>query len=111
MFYSFNKAALLINIRATVKASDNSIRDVKNGELLINVTAAPENNKANAAIIELLSKKIGVPKSSMTITFGGKCRNKRVSIDLSDRKVSEISAIKKILGNLQNMYVSKTNSS
>lgn len=97
MFYAISNTDLIINVRATTKASNNSIRCVKNDELLVNVTAAPENNKANIAIIELLSKKIGVPKSSMAIISGDKCRNKRISADLSDRKASEISDIQKIL--------------
>lgn len=107
MFYSFKDGFLFINVRATTKASNNSIRGQKNDELLINVTSAPENNKANSAIIKLLSEKIGIAKSSMTLVSGSKCRNKRISIDLSDRKQEEITAIQKILNNLVDIPVSK----
>lgn len=95
MFYSFKGSFLFIDVRATTKASNNSIRGLKNEELLVNVTAAPENNKANSAIIELLSKNIGISKSSISIVSGEKSRNKRIKVDLSDRKEKEIDLIKK----------------
>ena len=81
MFYSCKNGTFFINIRATTKASKNDIRGVKNDELLVSVTAVPENNKANIAIIDLISKKIGVPKSKMQITCGEKSRHKTISID------------------------------
>ena len=81
MFYSFKNGMFFINVRVTTKASKNDIRGVKNDELLISVTAVPENNKANVAIIDLISKKIGVPKSKMQIISGEKNRNKKISID------------------------------
>ncbi len=81
MFYSLKNGIFFINVRVTTKASKNDIRGVKNDELLISVTAVPENNKANIAIIDLISKKIGVPKSKMQIISGQKNRNKKISID------------------------------
>ena len=81
MFYSFKNGMFFINVRVTTKASKNDIRGVKNDELLISVTAVPENNKANIAIIDLISKKIGIPKSKMQIISGEKNRNKKISID------------------------------
>lgn len=81
MFYSFKNGMFFINVRVTTKASKNDIRGVKNDELLISVTAVPENNKANVAIIDLISKKIGVPKSKMQIISGEKNRNKKIVID------------------------------
>ncbi len=81
MFYSFKNRMFFINVRVTTKASKNDIRGVKNDELLISVTAVPENNKANVAIIDLISKKIGVPKSKMRIISGEKNRNKKISIE------------------------------
>lgn len=81
MFYSFKNGMFFINVRVTTKASKNDIRGVKNDELLISVTAVPENNKANIAIIDLISKKIGIPKSKMQIISGEKNRNKKISIN------------------------------
>lgn len=81
MFYSRKDGKFFINVRAITKASKNYIRGVKNDELLISVTAVPENNKANNAIIDLISKKIGVSKSKIQIISGEKNRNKKISID------------------------------
>ena len=81
MFYSRKDGKFFINVRATTKASKNYIRGVKHDELLISVTAVPENNKANNAIIDLISKKIGVSKSKIQIISGEKNRNKKISIN------------------------------
>lgn len=81
MFYSFKNGMFFINVRVTTRSSKNDIREVKNDELLISVTAVPENNKANIAIIDLISKKIGLPKSKIQIISGEKNRNKKISID------------------------------
>lgn len=90
MFFLHKNGTLLISVKATTKASKNCIRGVENGELLVNVTAAPENNKANLAIIEIVSKKIGVAKSRMSIVAGQKCRNKKIAIELNDERELEI---------------------
>lgn len=44
------------------------------------VRAAPESGKANAALIDLIAKTLGVSRSSVTITGGEKARLKTVAI-------------------------------
>ena len=44
------------------------------------VTAAPENGKANAALIKLLAKTWKLPKSALTIAAGARDRRKLVHI-------------------------------
>ncbi|MBQ7672931.1 MAG: DUF167 domain-containing protein [Alphaproteobacteria bacterium] len=77
-----------MNIKVTTKASKNEIREVRNDELLISVTAAPENNKANEAIINVLSKKLKIPKSNISILSGDKSRNKKISI-ISEKDITK----------------------
>jgi uncharacterized protein YggU (UPF0235/DUF167 family) len=43
------------------------------------VRTAPEGGKANAALIALLAKELGVPKSALAITGGEKARLKTVA--------------------------------
>ncbi len=50
------------------------------GIVLIRVTATPENGKANAAVLKLLSKALGLPKTSLEIVRGGNARTKVVRI-------------------------------
>lgn len=67
-------------VRATPKASRDRIV-VEGEEIRVYVTAVPENGKANAAIIKLLSKALGVPKSAITLLRGETSRDKTFRID------------------------------
>ena len=69
-----------IEVRVQPKAKRNSV-EVKGGKLKVRVTAAPEGGKANAAVIALLAKKLGVAKSSISINRGHKSRDKLCSIE------------------------------
>ncbi len=48
--------------------------------VLVRVTAPPAEGAANAAVIETLSKALGVPKSRLTIVAGATARVKRVAV-------------------------------
>ena len=48
--------------------------------LKVAVTAAPERGKANAAVIALLAKAWGVPKSTISVTAGAGTRRKTLHI-------------------------------
>jgi uncharacterized protein len=67
---------LVLSIRATPKAAKDEIAGIRNGALLVKVTAAPEKGKANAAVIGLFAKTIGVPKSAFDLVSGDTDRNK-----------------------------------
>lgn len=74
-----------IAVRLTPKASSDrvgEIRTLPNGEeqLVVYVTAPPDNGKANEAMICLLAKHFNVAKSRMTIIRGHTNRNKLVRI-------------------------------
>ncbi len=60
-----------IRIRVHARSSRNEIIDVK-GDLHAYVTAPPLENKANAAVRELLAEKYGVSKSQVMIVRGAK---------------------------------------
>lgn len=48
--------------------------------LRLRVAAVPDKGKANAAVIALLSKTLGVPKSAITLLAGDTARLKTVAI-------------------------------
>ena len=50
------------------------------GALKVAVTAAPEGGKANAALLRVLAKEWGLPKSTMAITGGAASRRKTLFI-------------------------------
>lgn len=82
----------LLSIKVTPKAAKTYIGDIMDlgGEstLKVYVTAAAEDGKANEAVLKLLSKEMGVSKSSLEIVFGATDRNKKILINLPLDEVS-----------------------
>jgi uncharacterized protein len=77
---------VLLRLRVTPNAG----RDVIEGfealadgtrVLRIRVSAVPDKGKANAAVIALLAKALGLPKSALTLVSGDTARLKTVRID------------------------------
>ena len=54
------------------------------------VRAIPENGAANAALIATAAKWLGVPKSSISLSAGGKSRIKQLSILAATEEVRRI---------------------
>lgn len=71
---------LTLSVRVQPKSSADRILGGHGGALKVSVTAAPEKGKANAAVIALLSEKLGVPKSAIEIVRGETSRLKTVRI-------------------------------
>ncbi|OWY14839.1 hypothetical protein B6V72_05100 [Thioclava sp. F34-6] len=69
-----------IALRVTPKASRNEIRVGEDG-LRAYVTVVPENGKANAAVVKLLAKALGVAKSRLTLIRGETARDKVFRLD------------------------------
>lgn len=75
-----------IAVRLTPKASTNRVGDVRqkaNGDeqLMVYVTAPPDDGKANEAMIRLLAKHYGMAPSRLTLARGHTNRNKLVRIE------------------------------
>ena len=68
------------NIRVTPHAKQNKVVE-SDGVLRVYTTVAPENGRANSAVIELLSDYFDVPKSKIKIQRGLAGRDKVVSIE------------------------------
>jgi uncharacterized protein (TIGR00251 family) len=70
------------NIYVTPKAAANKIilreKADENTELRVYVTCAPENGKANKAVINALSKALGISKSAIKIVRGETTRTKTI---------------------------------
>ncbi len=58
--------------------------------MTVRVTAAPDNGKANDAVISLLAKRLHIPKSDVEIVRGHRSRTKLVRMpDLTMRQLLE----------------------
>lgn len=64
----------------TPKAARNQIK-MDGSVIRVYVTAAPEDDKATAAVVKLLSKAIGVPKSKLALLRGATSRRKLFQIE------------------------------
>ena len=76
---------LSLFVRVTPNAGRDSIKGVETGSngqslLRVRVCAVPDKGKANAAVIALLARALGVPGSAVTITSGGTARTKTIAI-------------------------------
>ena len=70
-----------IPVRVVPKARRNAVEVADDGSLRVHVTAAPEDGKANEALVSLLSKQLRVPKLSVRVVRGHRARNKVVEVD------------------------------
>lgn len=68
------------NVRVTPHAKQNKVVQT-DGVLRVYTTVAPENGRANDAVVKLLSEYLDVPKSKIKILRGLTGRDKVVSID------------------------------
>jgi hypothetical protein len=67
-------------VRVTPSARRNAVEDGPDG-LRVWVTVAPEKGKATAAVVRLLAKALGVPKSQLTLVRGETARDKLFRIE------------------------------
>ncbi|GGK24454.1 DUF167 domain-containing protein [Salinarimonas ramus] len=71
-------------VRVTPKASAERIAPERDetGALVLRVavTAAPEDGKANAAVIALLAEALGLPRSALAIVRGETARTKTIRV-------------------------------
>jgi hypothetical protein len=88
---------VIIAVRAHAGARQNGVTGTHDGMLRIAVTAAPEKGKANQAIVAVLSKALGVPKSAIELVAGATSPRKRFLIAGGD--VGELeTTIERLLG-------------
>lgn len=67
----------LLSVRAHAGANRNELRGAHNGMLRVGVTQAPEKGKANRALVDLLARTLGLPKSQLTLISGETSPQKR----------------------------------
>lgn len=83
--YRETPSGLDLHVRLTPKAARDAvggcIQTPQGMALQAHVRAVPENGAANQALIALIAKWLRIPKSSISLTAGGKSRLKTLSID------------------------------
>jgi uncharacterized protein len=77
---------VILPVRAQPGARRNEFRGEQEGMLKVSVTQSPEKGKANKALVELLSKKLGLKKSQIELISGETSHQKRFMIRGLDPK-------------------------
>jgi uncharacterized protein (TIGR00251 family) len=75
-----------LEIKAVPGASKTETAGVKDGRLKIRLAAAPEDGKANAAMLNFLSKALGCPKRDLQFLSGEKSRLKTIAFPLEHKE-------------------------
>ena len=78
-----------LDILVQPRASRAKLGPMHDGRLKVAVTSPPVDGEANAAVIELLAKELGVPRRAVEIVAGTTGRRKTVRIDGVDAAAIE----------------------
>lgn len=70
-----------ISVRLTPRASRDEVSGESDGVYLVRVTAPPVDGAANQALVRLISKRLGISKSAISIISGDTSRTKVLAID------------------------------
>ena len=71
-----NPEAVLLHVRVQPKARANAVKGWHGAALRVSVTAAPEDGKANRAVVDLLAETFDVAPSSIYLVRGAASRDK-----------------------------------
>ena len=69
-----------VPLRVIPRSKRDGLAGERNGCLCVRVTAAPVDGSANDAVVRLLAKVFGVPRSDVVIASGERSREKRVRL-------------------------------
>lgn len=67
------------DVRVVPRAARNGVAGVRDGALVVRVTAPPVEGAANAALVEVLAEALGVAKGEIAVERGRAARRKLVS--------------------------------
>ena len=82
--------AATIDILVQPRASRAKLGPMHDGRLKVAVTAPPVDGEANAAVVEVLAKALGVPRRQVEVIAGLSSRRKTVRIEGADAAVAEL---------------------
>lgn len=71
---------VVLRVRVKPRARRNGIIGVRRDVLALEVTAAPEQNKANEAVVALLAEALDIAKSRIEIVSGRSYREKVIRV-------------------------------
>ncbi len=76
----FQHGEPVLQVTVIPHAPMNGIVGLRNGSLLIKVAAAPEDGKANKAVLDILANAVGLAPSKLEIIRGNHSRHKSIRV-------------------------------
>jgi uncharacterized protein (TIGR00251 family) len=76
----------VLTVLAHPGAREERVGPLHAGALRVAVQAAPEKGKANRAVLEVLARALGVPRSSLSVVRGETSRRKEIRIEGMSRE-------------------------
>lgn len=70
----------LLSVRVNPRSAVSEVVGWQGGTLRVRVAAAPVEGAANRALLELLARAVGVPRSAVSLVHGARGRDKLVRI-------------------------------
>lgn len=71
---------ILIDVHVIPRAAKSGLAGTRDGALLVRLNAPPVEGAANAELIEVLARALGVPRRAVTLVAGERSRRKRVRV-------------------------------
>jgi uncharacterized protein len=81
--WSAGTDGVLLRVKARTGAGRDTVGAVKAGELLVEVRAAPEKGKANAAIIKVVAGALGIHRDEVSLRRGAASHHKVLTVPLA----------------------------
>ena len=78
-------AELRLRVKAMPGSGSSGVWGQRNGELVVRLHSSPEKGKANRELLEVLSKALGVPRTSLRLVSGESARHKVVALPPATR--------------------------
>lgn len=75
---------MLVYVTAFPKSKRNEVAGIRNGRLMVKVTAPPEDGKANEAIVKLLARTLGLTARDVEVAAGAASREKSLLLRGAD---------------------------
>ena len=73
-----------LEVRLQPRAGRDEIAGVRDGRVVVRVTAPPVDGRANKALCELIAKRAGVARGRVTVVRGERSRDKVVRVEGAD---------------------------
>lgn len=85
----FGMPRATISVRVQPRARSDALAALREGVLIVRVTAPPLDGRANAAVCRLLAGVLDVRASSLSIVRGERARDKLVAVDGIDQAAAD----------------------